>query len=115
MQTTVSDNALVALASRARRASDRSLAVAELSGFAAAVAVLAVAPGSPGFALLLVAIGALGLWGITDHMIDARRKLLLPLRWALLGFRFFVAVAGVAAALLSGYAVIGRLMGVVIS
>ena len=110
-----SDNALIALAGRARRASDRSLAAAELSGFAAAVAVLALAPGSPDFALPLIAIGALGLWGITDHMIDARRKLISPLRWGLLAFRLLVAIAGVAAAVLSGYAIIGRLMGVVIS
>jgi hypothetical protein len=110
-----SDNAFVAVANRARRASDRSLAAAELAGFAAAVAVLALAPRSLDFALPAVAVGALGLWGITDHMIDARRNLLPPLRWALLGFRLFVATAGVGAAVLSGYALIGRLMGVVIS
>jgi hypothetical protein len=105
------DNAFLAAAQRARRSSDRALVAAELLGFTAALGILFVAPRAWIVALPAVALGALGLWGVTDHMIDARRKLIAPLRWILSAFRFLIATTGVAAILATAYAIAGILMG----
>ncbi|MGH9418891.1 MAG: hypothetical protein ACRD3J_02865, partial [Thermoanaerobaculia bacterium] len=105
------DNAFLAAAGRARRSSDRALVVAELAGFSVALAIVFWSPRAWIVALPAVALGALGLWGITDHMIDARRKLIAPLRWILFTFRFLVATAGVVAVLATGYAIAGIVMG----
>jgi len=109
-----STNAFIAIAEKARRTSDRALVVAEGLGFAGAIAVVAFAPKTIELALLATALGAFGLWGVTDHMLEARRRLIAPLRWILSGFRFMIAAAGIAAAIGAGYALIGRLMGVFI-
>lgn len=105
------DNAFIAAAHRARRSSDRALVAAELVGFTVALGILLWSPHAWVVALPALALGALGLWGITDHMIEARRKLIAPLRWILSAFRFLIACTGVAAVLATGYAIVGILMG----
>jgi hypothetical protein len=105
------DNAFLAAAEKARRASDRALVAAELIGFTVAIGILFWSPKAWIVALPAVALGALGLWGITDHMIDARRRLIAPLRWILSSFRLLVATTGVVAVLATGYAIVGILMG----
>ncbi|HUQ46910.1 MAG TPA: hypothetical protein VM053_01555 [Gemmatimonadaceae bacterium] len=109
-----SNNAFVAIGLWARRMSDRKLVGAEVAGFGGAVAVVALTPGSIEIALLATALGSLGLWGVTDHMFEARDRLAAPLRWMLKSFRFAIAAAGISAVILAGYALIGRLMGVFI-
>jgi hypothetical protein len=105
------DNAFLAAARRARRSSDRALVAAELTGFTVAIGILFWSPSAWVIALPAVALGSLGLWGITDHMIDARQRLIAPLRWILSGFRFLIAATGVVAVLATGYAIVGILMG----
>jgi hypothetical protein len=105
------DNAFIAAANRARRSSDRALLAAELVGFTFAIGILFWSPRAWIVALPAIALGALGLWGITDHMIDARRRIIAPLRWILSGFRFLIAATGVLAVLATGYAIVGILMG----
>ncbi|HZK78417.1 MAG TPA: hypothetical protein VFC35_05865 [Gemmatimonadaceae bacterium] len=109
-----SSNAFVAVADRARRTSDRVLVTVEIAGFGCAIAVIAWAPHTVELTLLTSAIGALGLWGVTDHMLESHRRLVAPLRWMLEGFRFLIAAGGIASAIASGYALVGRLMGVFI-
>lgn len=109
-----SDNAFIAVADKARRMSDANLVAAEVVGFGGALAVLAWTPRTLELAFLATALGALGVWGVTDHMLESRRRAIAPLRWVLSGFRFTIAAMGVAAAIASVYALIGRLMGVFI-
>jgi hypothetical protein len=109
-----SNNAFIAVAQKARRMSDAKLVAAEVIGFGGALAVLDWAPRTLELAFLATALGALGVWGVTDHMLESRRRAMAPLRWALSGFRFTIAAVGVAAAIAAGYAMIGRLMGVFI-
>jgi len=105
------DNAFLAAAHKARSASDRSLVTTELIGFAVAIGVLFFSEKAWIIALPAVALCALGLWGVTDHMIEARRRLIAPLRWILSTFRFLIAASGVVAVLATVYAVAGMLMG----
>jgi len=105
------DNAFLAAAQKARCSSDRALVAAELTGFTLAIGIVFWSPHAWIVALPAVALGALGLWGITDHMIDARRRLIAPLRWILSAFRFLIATAGVLAILATGYAIVGVMMG----
>lgn len=108
-----SSNAFFAVAERARRTSDKRLVVAEASGFAVAIAVFAFEPESWSLALPAVSVGALGMWGITDHMLDARPgRLVAPLRWTLSIFRFAIATIAIVAAIAAGYSLVGKLMGV---
>lgn len=109
-----SNNAFVAVAEKARRMSDRKLVAAEAVGFGGALAVIAWTPRTLELALVAAALGALGMWGVTDHMVEARRRTIAPLRLALSGLRFTIAALGMAAAIAAGYALIGRLMGVFI-
>jgi hypothetical protein len=94
--------------------SDRDLVAAEVIGFGAAVATMAWEPRSVEIAFLAAALGSLGLWGVTDHMIEARRKRVDPVRSVLVAFRYGIAALGIAGAVLSFYALMGRVMGVFI-
>ena len=94
--------------------SDRKLVAAEVVGFGGALAVIAWTPRTLELALVAAALGALGMWGVTDHMVEARPRTIAPLRLALSGLRFTIAALGMAAAIAAGYALIGRLMGVFI-
>lgn len=109
-----SNNAFIAVAEKARGLSDAKLVVAETIGFGGALAVAAWTPRTLELAFLSIALGALGIWGVTDHMLESRRRSNAPLRLALSGFRLSIAAVGIAAAIASGYALVGRLMGVFI-
>lgn len=111
---TASSNAFIAIANKAREMPDRVLVAAESIGFGGALFVIAWTPRTLEFAFLATALGALGLWGVTDHMFESRRRAVAPLRWVLSGFRFLIAAVGVTAAIAAGYALMGRLMGVCI-
>lgn len=106
-----SANAFIAVGQRARRTSDRMLVVIEAIGFTCVLAVFAWAPHTLDLALPAGAIGALGLWGVTEHMRVAHRRMFKPLRLILRGFQSMIAAAGIAAAIATGYALMGRLMG----
>ena len=106
-----STNAFVAVGERARLASDKTLVAIEAAGFVLVLAVIGWAPHSLELALPGVAIGALGLWGVIDHMREARRRMFKPLRKLLSGFQSLVAAAGIAATLAAGYALLGHIMG----
>ncbi len=108
-----SSNAFIALAGKARRTSDPVLAIFEVAGFAAAIAVIALAPNRSELALPVFSAGAFGLWGITDHAIAAHEESVNAVFGFLLeGFRATTAAAGIAAAVGFGYALVGLLMGV---
>lgn len=109
-----SSNAFVAVADKARQMSDRALVSAEAGGFALAIAMLVWAPHTLELALITAAFGALGLWGVTDHMLESHRRLYMPIRLLLKGFRSLIAALGTASAIAAGYAFVGRLMGVFI-
>ena len=109
-----SSNAFLAIAQKAREMSDRRLVALEVVGFGAALTILALTPRNLELAFLATALGALGIWGVTDHVLESRRRASAPVRWVLKGFRFAIAAVGVTAAIASGYALIGRLMGVFI-
>ena len=106
-----STNAFVAVGQRARLASDRTLVVIEAAGFAGVLAVFALAPHSLDLALPAGAVGALGLWGVTEHVRIAHRRIFKPLRVLMRSFQSLIAAAGIAAAIATVYALIGRLMG----
>jgi hypothetical protein len=109
-----SSNAFVAIGQKAREISDSALVFAEIAGFAVAIAVLAWAPRTLEVLFLAIATGSLGLWGVVDHMHEARRRASAPVKLMLSGFRFVIAAVGISAAILAGYALIGRMMGVFI-
>jgi hypothetical protein len=109
-----SNNAFVAVAQKARRLSDRRLVAGEVIGFGGALAVLAWNPRTLEIGFLAIALGALGAWGVADHMLESRRRAAAPVRLLLSGFRFAIAAVGVTAAIAAGYALIGRMMGVFI-
>lgn len=109
-----SNNAFVAIGRCARRMTDRDLVLAEAIGFGVALATFAWTPRTLEVAFLAVALGSLGFWGVTDHMVEARRRRVDAIRSILKVLRFGIASVGIAAAVLSGYALIGRVMGVFI-
>lgn len=110
-----SSNAFIAVAAKARSSSDALLIGAEVAGLAAAIGVMAWQPKRIDVALGLVAIGALGLWGITEHALAAQgRRANFLLRYLLVAFSRIVATASIVAAVAAGYVVIGEMMGVFI-
>jgi hypothetical protein len=105
-----------ALAARAQQASDWTLA-----GLAGALAGLALAAWRPGwwwvYALPLVAAGAFGLWGIAER---ERAELATTggsprARRAPTAVQWFAVAVGTGAAVLVGFAVLGVLLGTIIS
>jgi hypothetical protein len=109
-------NAFNALATRARRASPASLVALETAGLFAALVVWAFFPARWQYALPLLAFSALGLWGVIDKMIASRGRQIDPLVEAVLrGLQLLVAVAGVTAATIAGYLIIGGAIGTVVS
>jgi hypothetical protein len=108
------NNAFVALAQKARDMSDRRLVAAEIIGFGGALGIFAWTPRTLELIFLAIALGFLGAWGVADHMVESRRRASSFIRGPLSAFRFMIAAAGVIAAIASGYALIGRLMGVFI-
>jgi hypothetical protein len=104
------------LAARARRASDTALAGLAGVGGIAAVALLAARPGWWAFALPLVSAGAFGAWGILERE-RAERGAGRSARYdRVVGATQWLAVAiGTVGAIVTVFAVLGVLLGTIIS
>lgn len=103
------------IAARTRRAADATLAIAAGIGIFGAVGVVVWRPAWWIYALPLVAVGAAGVWGIADREGGGRagahpntRRLLTALQWT-------AAAVGTAAVLIVVFAVLGRVLGTIIS
>ncbi|HEX7122983.1 MAG TPA: hypothetical protein VF178_11475 [Gemmatimonadaceae bacterium] len=97
------DQSLAALlAARARASSDRRLALHAGAGLVAAVAVLITRPPVwPSLALVAVAVGAYGAWGIADRELGERAaRGTAP--WWLRAARDALAAIGLTAAIVGG-------------
>jgi len=106
-----SGNAFVALAKRAKLAPGSLLLACETIGFGAALTVYALAPAHSAIALPFLGIGAFGLWGIIDHVLESPPRLKSWRRSLLRGFQLAVAMAGIACATATGFVIAGWLMG----
>ena len=106
-----SGNVFVALARRAKLAPGPVLLACETTGFLAALTVYALSPSHAAIALPFLGIGAFGLWGIIDHVLESPPRLKSWRRSLLRGFQLSVAVAGVACAAATGFVIAGWLMG----
>lgn len=104
------------LAGRARRASDGVLAVLAGIGGVAAVALVAVRPAWWAFALPLVSAGAFGLWGILERA-TAERGAQRSARYdrAMGAVQWAVAALGTVCAIVTVFAVLGIMLGTIIS
>jgi hypothetical protein len=101
------------LAAIAKRTPDATLLGVEISGFVAAIVMLALIPGQITFALPFVTVGAFGLWGIAEHRRSSETA--RSIRSALSMFQFVVVAAGASAILLLIFAIAGRAIGTIIS
>ena len=106
-----SGNAFIALARRAKLAPGPFLIACETVGFGAALAVYALIPARSSLALPFLGIGAFGLWGIIDHVLESPPRLKSRRRSLLRGFQLAIAMAGIACAAATGFLVAGWLMG----
>ncbi len=103
------------IAARTRRAADATLATAAAVGIFGALGFIVWRPALWIYALPLVAVGSVGVWGIADREQGERtrarpnaRRLLTALRWSAAGI-------GTAAVLLVLFAILGRLLGTIMS
>lgn len=104
------------LAARARGASDAMLAALAAIGGISVVALLAVRPRWWMYALLPVTAGAFGLWGILERGISERgaersaryERAVAVAQWSAIAI-------GTVAGLVTAFAVLGILMGPIIS
>ncbi|MEO8193428.1 MAG: hypothetical protein ABI681_06225 [Gemmatimonadales bacterium] len=109
-------NALTALGDRARSMSSANLVALELAGLAIALALYMWLPRRLAFALPFLALSAFGLWGVVEHVVEERgRRMHRRARLLLRLFQLVFAVAGVVAAAATGYLIVGRLIGTVVS
>jgi hypothetical protein len=104
------------LAVRARRASDGMLAALAGIGGVAAVALAAARPAWWAFALPLVSAGTFGLWGILERATAERGALRSARYDRAMGVAQWMAVAiGTVCAIVTVFAVLGILLGPIIS
>jgi hypothetical protein len=104
------------LAVRARRTSDGVLAALAGIGGVAAVALAAIRPAWWAFALPLVSAGAFGLWGILERETAERGAPRSARYDRAMGAAQWVAVAiGTMCAIVTVFAVLGILLGTIIS
>jgi hypothetical protein len=104
------------LAGRARRASDAMLATLAGTGGVAAVALIAMRPAWWAFALPLVSAGAFGLWGILEREMAERGAMRSARYDRAIGVAQWVAAAvGTVCAIVTVFAVLGILLGTIIS
>lgn len=104
------------LAVRARRASDATLAALTALGGVTAVALIAMRPHWWSYALLPVTLGSFGLWGILERELSERGtnrsaaydRIVTATQW-------LAVVLGTVAAILTAFAVLGILLGTIIS
>lgn len=109
-------NVFIALARGARRTPALTLIVLESAGLTLALMVWTWAPARWQLALPCLALSAFGLWGLTDKAIAAGGRRIDPLLFVILrSFQLAVAGAGVTAAAVACYLLIGRAIGTVIS
>jgi len=109
-------SAFAALATRARATRTDMLVGIETLGLLCALAVFIWLPDQLALALPFLALAMFGLWGATEHARRAGRDSLpRSLLGALRAIQLLAAVVGTVAALLSGYAVVGRMIGTVVS
>ncbi|HEY2896532.1 MAG TPA: hypothetical protein VGJ12_05295 [Gemmatimonadaceae bacterium] len=104
------------LAGKARRSSDAVLASLAGVGGLAAVALIAMRPAWWAFALPLVAAGAFGVWGILERA-TAERETPRSTRYdhAMSAAQWLAAAIGTACAVVTMFAVLGLLLGRIIS
>jgi len=106
-----SGNAFVALARRARATPGPVLVACEVFGFSLALIVYAIAPAHSALAFPFLGIGAFGLWGTIDHVLESPPRLRSWRRSALRGFQLMIALAGIGCAMATGFLAAGWLMG----
>jgi hypothetical protein len=104
------------LAGGARRAPDAVLASLAGVGGVAAVALIAMRPAWWAFVLPLVSAGAFGLWGILER-VTAEREIPRSASYdrAIGAAQWLAAAIGTACAIVTGFAVLGILLGRIIS
>jgi len=108
--------AFAALAAQARNTRADLLVGVETLGFVGALAVFIWIPERLVLALPFLALGMFGLWGAAEHARHAAHgSMSRARRGAVTGIQLFAAVAGTVAAVLAGYALVGRIIGTVVS
>lgn len=107
-----SGNALFAVAGRARSTRAPVLIACEIVGFAAALTIVALWPEYYATAFPFGALGAFGLWGTIDHLLQSPPRLRSWRRSALRGFQILVALGGVACASAAVFIAVGWMMGI---
>ena len=114
-------NLLRALAASARRASDGALVGSAIAGLVALGGLLWMEGRGWGALLPLVAIGMWGAWGVVDRTLHERATLRAPDHRrtladdGLVAARILLAVAGVATGVTAMVALLGMLLGKIIS
>ena len=111
----VDKNAFFAIANSARQMPDWVLVLLETSGFVTALAIYAWTPRSLEALPLFIGVGALGLFGIVDHVLQAPPRLRSWRRSTLRGFHFLTAVVAVLCALATVFVLTGWMIGTFIS
>ena len=106
-----SGNAFYAVAERARSAKAPALISCEIAGFTLALSILAIWPDHYGAAFPFGALGAFGLWGTIDHLLQSPPRLKSWRRSLLRTFQVLVAIGGVACASAAVFIAAGWLMG----
>lgn len=106
-----SGNAFVAIAERARSIRAPFLVACEILGFASALTIYALVPDHLSFAYPFLAIGAFGLWGTIDHLLESPPRLRSWRRSLLRKFQLLIGLAAIACACASGFVAAGWLMG----
>lgn len=107
---------LVALATRARATGDPWLVCLEIAGLMTVLAVIVWLPNYPAFALPGLALSMFALWGIAEHVrLGRRRSRSRATRSAITGLQLLAVLAGTLAAAATLYAVVGYLVGTVVS
>ena len=116
-----SSNLLLAIAARARRASDGGLAACALAGLVALGGLAWMHGRGWGILLPVVALGCYGGWGVIDRTLHDRAVLRAagatstPTDTALVAARMLMAVLGVATGAMGMLALLGTLLGKIIS
>ena len=106
-----SGNAFVAIAERARSIRAPVLIACEVLGFASALAIYALVPGHSSFAYPFLSIGAIGLWGTIDHLLESPPRLKSWRRSLLRKFQLAIGLTAIACACATGFVAAGWLMG----
>src|SRR5690242_16039382 len=114
-------NLLRAIAARARRASDGTLVGCALAGLFAVGGLIWMDGRGWGVLLPMVALGTWGAWGVVDRSVRERTMLRAPgtngtsTDDVLAALRIVLAVAGVATGIAGALALLGMLLGTIIS